>query len=1030
MRKTSRRSGRIGDMTRGYTQHAGKTSARRRVRRSRVAYRTESRSAIRPARRSRTSGRSRRVGKFKRIVKKTVLITLMVGVVLMAILVVAGGMYLKQLENSLPSPDKLIDWKSDETTIIYDRNGTELFNLYNTGAGGQNRLFVKLDEIPLTTKWALLSAEDSGYYQHKGLDFAGIARCSTQAAIYQLSHGKKGTLCGASTISQQLVRNTIMYQVYGAEAYERDNLPKTARRKLREWLLTMEVEQNYDKDRLLQMYMNEVPLGGVNYGFEAAAKAYFGKDVKDLDLAESAILAGIIQSPSVYAPIVGTDPDAYKERQAYVLDQMDKHLDLINQDIRERGGQEITHEDIEAARHEDVQFAEYGSKLNIDAPHFVFYVVEQLEKKYGEDVSRQGLRVYTTLDLPTQKIAEEEIKTGIPKYGAKYGVKNGAMVVLDPNTNQILAMVGSIDYNNVDDPSVDGNVNVTTSKRQMGSSVKPYVYLTAIQKYGGYLTTPDIKLDLGSWNPQNWDGHKYMGPLNMRKALVESRNLPAIYTLQLVGKGPVIDNIRKFGITTYTDPDSYGLSMALGAVDMKLLEHAQGYSVFATGGIKRDVTPFLKITNSHGDVLYSYKQTDGERVVSEKDIYMLNWMLCDLNGFNDRPFNDRYYANGHKICGKTGTTNGPRDLVAMQYHKNLVAAVWAGNDDNVEVPGAWSTTVPLPIVNSFMNRVADKYKPETYGRPAGLVVGTVCQDTGRIPNADTDCKRVTAIWDAQRAPAHDTREEIYMCKGTDKISDNKDVAEKFDLIEPATWLKDFVLENAKQQPAYEKYMKKLKDKKIFFEEPEHMRCELPLGPANEPIVEIHQPEASVSFTAGQDMWVSAEAFANGDITKVEVAFGANIVKTFTEAPYEFTYTIPDSTGTGNYYVTVTAYDDQGRTGQNSVVVAVNNPNEKDINLSITNPSAFIITSLPLNITADVSGADAGEVTSVTFDVEGTGATSYSQSYTDTDGSDGWGISWGGVPDGSYHVKVSTTVAGRQYQSAWKDFVVTVIAPGP
>ena len=1022
-------------MARGYTRRAASSSSRTRRVKSRHVKRRGLLNGNRKVRSlSHTAGSGRRHKKqsgFKRVMYRFFLLLLIFGTLSAIIGLVAGGMYLKKLENQLPSPDKLIDWKSDETTIIYDRNGTELFNLYNTAEGGQNRIFVSLDEIPLHTKWALLAAEDWEYYQHKGLDIKGIARCSVLAGIYEATGGKKGELCGASTLSQQLVRNTIMYQVFGAEAYERSTLSKAVQRKVREWLLTMEVEQNYDKDRLLQMYMNEVPLGGVNYGFQAASRAYFGKDVQDLDLAESAILAGIIQSPSVYAPVIGTDPEAYKERQQYVLDQMEKHLDLINEDIKAHGGEPITPEDIEAARTEEVTFTEYGAQLDIEAPHFVFYVIKELEKKYGEDVSRKGLRVYTTLDLPTQKIAEEEIRTGIPKYGGRYGVKNGAMIVLDPKTNQVLAMVGSIDYNNVSDPQIDGNVNITTSKRQMGSSVKPYVYLTAIQRYGTYLVTPDIQLDLGSWNPENWDGHHYMGLINMRKALVESRNLPAIYTLQLVGNDAVIDNIRKFGITTYDHPEQYGLSMALGAVEMKLIEHAAGYSVFATGGIYRDVEPFTKIENSHGDVLYEYQESDGTRVVDEKDVYALNWMICDLNGFNDRPFNNLYYAGGKKICGKTGTTNGPRDLVAVQYHKNLVAAVWAGNNNNVEVPGAWSTTVPLPIVNSFMNRVADKYPPETYARPAGLASGMVCEDTGRTPKEDADCKKVLAIWDATRPPAADTREKIYLCKDSGKVSDNKEVAEKFDLLEEAIWLKDFKLENSQQQGAYERYLEKQNkksDRKVFVKEPEHARCEIPLGPDGNPIVEFNAPLTGDAFEAGEEVLIKVNAFANDDIQKVEFAFNGAVLGNDASDPYEITYKIPDDTATGSYFITATAYTEDGKTGQSSVLIDVTNPNQKDITLTISQPTAYLIdlNQMPVDIAADINGADAGAVNQVIFTIDGIGVTNYTQSITDSDGSNGWHVQWNdaSVSSGTYRIVASTTVDGHVYQSDGKDVVIT------
>ena len=395
---------------------------------------------------------------FKKKLKKALYILVGIGFFVGCLVLLGLGLYLKNLQSSLPSPDELVERTSDQSTQIYDRNGKLLYTVY----GDQNREFVSIDKIQEHTKWALLAAEDIEFYQHKGVDYMGIAK----AVIQNFTAGS--VVRGASTITQQLVKTTILYDVLGDEAYK-----QTYSRKIKEVLITMQVEQSFSKDEILQMYMNEIPLGGVNYGFEAAANAYFGKNVEDLDLAESALIAGLIQSPGIYSPLYGTNPDLAKVRQTYVLDQMLRHKNLTG----------VTEEEIQAAKDQELVYN--TKRIDIKAPHFVFYVKSLLEKEFGVDrVERGGLKVTTSLDYSIQQIAEEEIIKGVA--GAKrYNVNNGSMVVIDPKTGELLAMVGSVDYWNTKDPRVDGNVNIALSYRQMGSSVKPFVYLTAItQGYG------------------------------------------------------------------------------------------------------------------------------------------------------------------------------------------------------------------------------------------------------------------------------------------------------------------------------------------------------------------------------------------------------------------------------------------------------------------------------------------------------------------------------------------------------------------
>jgi len=943
----------------------------------------------------RTPGKLSNSAKFKRIFAKFLLFSFGAMFFGGILLFFAVGIYLKSLQASLPDPEQLVSWNPDQSTIIYDRNGKELYKFY----GDENREFVPLEEIPEHTQLALLAAEDADFYQHKGIDLKGIIGCTYMGAQSYIKNGSSGDFCGASTISQQLVRNTIAKEVYGQDAYLRDfqgtGLLKTGERKIKEWLLTMQVEKVFTKEEILQMYMNEVFLGGVNYGYQAAANAYFDKDVQDLTIAESALLAGLIQAPTKYAPLYGASPEIGIERKDYVLDMMEKHSDTLD----------INVDEVALAREEKVVIS--PAKIDIEAYHFVFYVKNYLTEKFGaEVVEKGGLRVTTTLDLSTQEIAEEEIREGLKKWGARRNAHNGAMVVLDPKTNQILAMVGSVDPFETEDPRIDGSVNITTSERQMGSSFKPFVYLTAFQRYGPWLETADIPYKFGGYAPVNWD-HKFMGPINARLAFVKSRNLPATYTMQLMGIESVLQNVEKMGVTTLADKADYGLALALGAGEEKLLEHAQAYSVFATGGIKRDVTPLLKVTDAQGKVLLEYKD-EPKRIFDEKDIYMVNWTICDLGHFGDQAGSKYYNINGRRaICGKTGTTNGPKDLVSMQYHKNIVVAVWTGNNNNeIMGPNAWSTNVPLPIANSFVTRVADKYKPELYTRPSGILATTVCSDTGKTPAKGTTCNKVSSIYVSGRAPGIDKREAVTICKDTGKISTNPALADEFGLT-ITKYLLNYKPENALQTKTFEKYiLEKMADSNLLVTKPDEGECTLPLGEDNAPVVRINSPSSGSSFNAGNTINFEVTTQALSAVDHVQYYFNGSPIGTVNVAPYSFSYEIPVITTSGNYVVSATVFDDLGKTGADSSSIIVNGVALNTV--SLNSPTAGSTVSLPTMLVASASGFTP---TSMTFNIRSEDS-SYNTSITDSDSAGGWSVNWDGIgaDPGNYIITV-TAVSG-------------------
>jgi membrane peptidoglycan carboxypeptidase len=920
---------------------------------------------------------------FKKKVKKAFYVFVGICFFIGCIALVLVGLYLKNLQNSLPSPDQLVERSSDQSTQIFDKNGGLLYTIY----GEQNREFVSIDKIPEHTKWALLAAEDIEFYQHKGVDYAGIAR----AVIQNLTAGT--VVRGASTITQQLVKTTILYDVLGEEAYR-----QTYTRKIKEILITMQVEQTFSKDEILQMYMNEIPLGGVNYGFQAAVNAYFGKDVSELTLAESALIAGLIQSPGIYSPLYGTNPDLAKVRQNYVLDQMLKHKNLTG----------ITKEQVDAAREETLVYR--TKRIDIKAPHFVFYVKSLLEKEFGVDrVERGGLKVITTLDPSLQKIAEEEIVKGV-RSGKRYNVNNGSMVVINPNNGQLLAMVGSVDYWNTRDPRVDGNVNIAVSERQMGSSVKPFVYLTAITEgYGPWTLAPDLKeIKFGNYDPKNWDKGN-IGLITARKALVESRNVSAVYMLQLAGIDAFLQTMQKVGITTMGNRASYGLSLALGSGEEKLLEHAGGFAVFATGGIKRDIVSILKVEDSKGNVIKEAGDNEGKRVFDEKDVYLLNWMLCDLGGMDDRPNNAKYKIGGKRVCAKTGTTDGPKDLTTVMYHKNLVVGVWNGNNNNKIMPGAWGSIVPLSIANSFMTRVQGRYKPVVYNRPAGVLSTSVCKDTGATPGDGVSCKKEASIYISGKAPQRDNRKVYTVCKANNLIPENLTLAIRYNLTVSKTELST-TLENQYQRAAYEKYLLSMKNSPYISKAPGSAVCPLPLGPDNAPIIDLSSPASGQQAQRNKNLEIVGSVTVLQSIATFSAKFdgvpiiGASINSNGT---FVINYFVDSGTSLGNHTVSVTVVDNLGKSANKSVTVVVVE-NVSGITVAIASPANGASVSMPVTLTASVSG---GTVDTVSFSISKVGG-GYAKTLTDSSSSGGWSVIWNnGASSGQYTITVSAVKSG-------------------
>lgn len=569
-----------------------------------------------------------------------------------------------------------------ESTKIYDRTGNII--LYDVH-GEIKRTYIPFDEIPRNLKNATIAVEDSGFYQHGGISFFSIGR----AFFINLIHGKIKQ--GGSTITQQLVKNALLTS------------EKKFIRKFKEAILSFKIEKQYSKDEILNFYLNEIPYGSNNYGVESAAQGFFGKNAKDLTLTESAYLAALPKAPTRYSPF-GEHRDELENRKNFVLQKM-KELNFISP------------EDYEKAKNEKTVFLTQKYQ-GIKAPHFVMYIRDELVKKYGEErVEKGGLKVITTLDWDLQEKAEKIISEYAKENEKKFNAKNAGLAAVDPKTGQILTMVGSRDYFDVKN---DGNFNVTTAKRQPGSSFKPFVYASAFKK--GY--TPDTVLfDLETnfavpgaepYIPQNYD-NKFRGPINLKNALAQSINVPAVKVLYLSGIDEALNTARAFGISTLTDRDRYGLSLVLGGGEVKLLEMTGAYAVFANNGIKNELNGILEIKEKEGNTLYKFQKKETE-VIDKNIAKKITDILSDASA-RGPSFGEALSFPGKEVAAKTGTTNNYRDAWVLGYTPNIAIGVWAGNNDNTSMEKKVAGFIAAPMWHKFFEEALKKFPAENFKKP-------------------------------------------------------------------------------------------------------------------------------------------------------------------------------------------------------------------------------------------------------------------------------------------------------------------------
>ena len=531
--------------------------------------------------------------------------------------------------HDLPSPSSIGQVNFAQSTHLYDRHGKLLYEIYRD----VNRTSVPLSSVPTAVVQATIAIEDKNFYNHKGISFfGGILRAAKDTFIYN-------ELQGGSTITQQLVKTALLTP------------ERTIERKLKEMVLALWTEQIYTKDEIMEMYLNQVPYGGSAYGIEEASKVYFGKTAQELTLGEAALLAGLPKAPSIYSPFI--DPDLAKRRRDQVLQEM-------------YAQEYISKKQFENAIREELNVL--PPTTNIRAPHFVMYTRTSLENEFGtKKVEESGFNIVTSLDLDIQTKAEEILQEELVKL-APLNASNGGVIVMDPNTGQILAMVGSVDYFG----EKYGAFNVTTAQRQPGSTLKPMLYAMALEN--GYTTATPIDdspivfniAGAEPYQPVNYD-RRYHGRIPIRYALGNSYNIPAIKVLNTLGVQPFVDFAKTMGIDTWEDSSRFGLSVALGGGEVTLVDLTQVFSVFANGGYRVEPTPFVEIKDSREKEV-THIRSNKTKVLDEGVAFIISDILSD-NAARQQAFgvNNPLYIPGETVSAKTGTTNDYKDAWTVGF---------------------------------------------------------------------------------------------------------------------------------------------------------------------------------------------------------------------------------------------------------------------------------------------------------------------------------------------------------------------------
>ncbi len=773
----------------------------------------------------------------------------------------------------LPSPTKLTTRDASLSTKIYDRNDKLLYDIY----GEKNRALVNWKELPPYVKDATIAIEDKDFYKHQGFSFTGILRAVFRILTLQ-------GLEGGSTITQQVVKNTLL------------SPERTLTRKIKEFILALQVERKYTKDEILQIYLNEVPYGGTAWGIEAASQTYFGKDAKDLSLTEAVILAGLPQSPTYYSPF-GTNPKAYASRAGDVVRRMEED-GILTKDQEKKLKEEIS----------NVKFS--SNSQGIRAPHFVFYVKDLLVEKYGEKfVEQGGLRVKTSLDLELQDKVQNIVTEEVNKLD-EFRVGNGAAVVMDPKNGEILSMVGSKDYFAKD---YDGQVNVTLSQRQPGSALKPFAYATAFKAgYSPAFVLMDVPTEFPGgvgqppYKPVNYDG-KYRGPQQVRFALGNSLNIPAVKMLALVGVKNMLRTAYEAGVRSLEPSDDnlkrFGLAISLGGGEVRLLELVNGFATFANEGVFQEPVSILKVEDKGGKTIDEYKEKKGKQVIDKGVAFIVSHILSDNNA-RSAVFgtNSLLNVSGRTVAVKTGTTDDKRDNWAIGYTPSVAVGVWVGNNDNSPMNPqiASGVTGATPIWNKAIVAALLGKGNEGFNKPDDVTALEVDAFGGGLPCRDLP------------------KRSEYFTKGTEPTKDclvqkNLDGKEYFVFVE-------FDPVSTDGRNRWQEGINAWADSQgdLKYKPPKELLSQPNQNP-DDIKVTIRKPDdrSKVDFS----FEVEADVETGRKVTKVEFYIDGSIKDTKSSGPYKFNYTF-SSSNKGKHKIKVKAFNEANKDAEREITVSV------------------------------------------------------------------------------------------------------------
>lgn len=794
-------------------------------------------------------------------------------------------LFLVWVSRDLPNPDTLSSQNIPQSTKIYDRTGTQL--LYELH-GDENRTLVPIEEIPKIMQHATIAIEDRQFYQHHGVYWKGVIR----AVVANITNFEFAQ--GASTLTQQFVKNAVLSN------------DKTAMRKAKELVLALQIERTFTKDKILQLYLNEIPYGPTIYGIQSASQSYFGKHVKDLSLDEAALLAAIPQAPDLYSPYgTGTRGDNRPRlvvRQRYILDVMAEE-------------NYITKEQAEQAKAIDTLAKLKPKSFSaIKAPHFVMFVRQQLVDTYGlKRVEEGGLKVITTLDWEKQQIAETEVTKGVEARGKTYKFTNGALISIDPKTGQVLAMVGSKDFF---DNTIDGQVNVTLRSRQPGSSFKPIVYSLAFAR--GYLPQTQVwdvntvfKTEVGNYEPKNYDLRE-RGPLTLRSALANSFNTPAVKLLYLVGLGRVLDYTDKLGYTTLSERGRFGLSFALGSGEVKPIEHASTFATFANDGVRMPVSEILKVEDNDGTILQEWKSSEGTRVLDSQAARLLSSVMSDTQA---RALVFSTAARGHlslpdrPVAAKTGTTNDFNDAWTVGYTPNLATVVWVGNSNGAQMSrGADGSVIAAPIWGAYMKQATKNMPIERFQPPtepttnnAALLGTAFMQQVKIVKGTNFLATDLTPPDMTEMRTYYQPHEILYYL-------------DKDDPTGPAPT-------NPAQDPQFENWEHAVqiwvsRTTSTAFQAPP-TETDAQHTPEFQPQVSIQQPVPD-QIVSERLLGIQVNAQAPRTILVYEILLNGQVIGT--AASGAFSVVLPQDLPNGSHTITVAATDDIGNRGEASVTI--------------------------------------------------------------------------------------------------------------